>query len=90
MSGLLLLVAGVLIAIPGPVSDVLGVLLLLPPTRLLVAGPLQRYAMRRLERAGGVRVDFGGGPLGDDPFGGVGHDDDAPPPPPSRGRIIDI
>ncbi len=96
MSGLLLLVAGVLIAIPGPVSDLLGVLLLLPPTRLLVAGPLQRYAMRRLERAGGVRVDFGGGPLGGDPFGtGPGHDDfdaddDAPPPPPSRGRIIDI
>ena len=91
MSGLLLLLAGRLVAIPGAGSDVLGGLLLLPPARRLVAGPPQRYAMRRLERAGGVRVDFGGGPLG-----GMGDDDDsdadadAPPPPPSRGRIIDI
>lgn len=40
VDGLLVLVAGILMLAPGFVSDVMAFLLLLPPTRALVRGPL--------------------------------------------------
>jgi UPF0716 protein FxsA len=45
--GGLILLAGALMIAPGFVSDILAILLLLPPTRALVRGPLLRYVSRR-------------------------------------------
>lgn len=45
--GVLIATAGALIVVPGFVSDVLALLLLLPPTRALVRGRMFRSASRR-------------------------------------------
>jgi UPF0716 protein FxsA len=47
LDGILITAAGVLIILPGFVSDVLGLLLLLPPTRALVRRRMLRSAARR-------------------------------------------
>jgi UPF0716 protein FxsA len=77
LGGVLVLVGGVLLVWPGVITDVVGLLLLLPPTRRLVAAVVRR----RLERGmaeGTVRVTtfrtgpFPGGPsVRDEPFGSV-------------------
>src|SRR5918997_5805376 len=46
IDGMLIAAAGVLIVLPGFVSDVLGLLLLLPPARALVRRRMLRSAMR--------------------------------------------
>jgi UPF0716 protein FxsA len=43
VDGLLILAAGILLILPGFVSDLVAVLLLLPPTRMLVRWMLQRH-----------------------------------------------
>ncbi|GAA2806934.1 FxsA family protein [Saccharopolyspora taberi] len=45
--GVLIAAGGILIVLPGFVSDVLGLLCLFPPTRALLRGRLQRAAERR-------------------------------------------
>ena len=45
--GGLILLAGALMIAPGFVSDLLAILLLLPPIRALVRGPLLRYVARQ-------------------------------------------
>lgn len=45
IDGMLIATAGVLIVLPGFVSDVLGLLLLLPPTRALVRRRMLRWAV---------------------------------------------
>jgi UPF0716 protein FxsA len=47
VDGVLIAAAGVLIVLPGFVSDVLGLLLLLPPTRMLVRRRMLRSAAKR-------------------------------------------
>jgi UPF0716 protein FxsA len=47
LDGMLITAAGVLIILPGFVSDLLGLLLLLPPTRSLVRRRILRSASRR-------------------------------------------
>ncbi|MGH3780160.1 MAG: FxsA family protein [Pseudonocardiaceae bacterium] len=47
LDGMLITAAGVLVVVPGFVSDVLGLLLLLPPTRALVRRRILRSASRR-------------------------------------------
>ena len=54
--GALVLLAGALLLTPGFLSDVLGVLLLLPPTRAMARRLAPRLAERRLRRRGGRRV----------------------------------
>jgi UPF0716 protein FxsA len=54
--GALILLAGALLLTPGFLSDVLGILLLLPPTRAIARRQLPRLAERRLRRRGGRRV----------------------------------
>ena len=60
--GALVLLAGALLVTPGFVSDVFGLLLLLPPIRVLARGPLTAYAMHRMlgrpgrRRAGRGRI----------------------------------
>jgi UPF0716 protein FxsA len=49
VDGLLVLVGGAFLITPGVLTDVTGVLLLLPPTRRLVAAQLKRYIDRRLK-----------------------------------------
>ncbi|HKR48873.1 MAG TPA: FxsA family protein [Pseudonocardiaceae bacterium] len=51
IDGMLIATAGVFIVLPGFVSDVLGLLLLLPPTRALVR--------RRMMRSAGLRTTAG-------------------------------
>ena len=48
LDGVLVLLGGVLLIVPGFISDVLGVLALLPPTRALMRGQLARHVQSRL------------------------------------------
>jgi UPF0716 protein FxsA len=51
VDGLLILIAGVLLILPGFVSDFIGLLLLAPPTRAVVRGRIQkRYSVRIASR----------------------------------------
>jgi UPF0716 protein FxsA len=83
VDGALVLLAGALMISPGFLSDIVAVLLLLPPTRALVRGTV----LRRIRAGGGlVRVVAGRrGPVGHPP-GAVwdveGWED--PPAPPDR------
>ena len=54
--GAMILLAGALLLTPGFLSDVIGVLLLLPPTRAIARRQLPRLAERRLRRRVGRRV----------------------------------
>jgi UPF0716 protein FxsA len=47
LDGALVLIGGVLLIVPGFISDVLGVLALLPPTRALMRRPLARNLQSR-------------------------------------------
>ena len=78
LDGVLILIGGLLVLLPGFVSDVLGLLCLLPPTRRLLGRALVGWALTR-GRATVVRVRATRGPAG------------APPPsPPSRpDRVIE-
>jgi UPF0716 protein FxsA len=66
VNGLLILTAGVLLALPGFLSDVLGIALLLPPVRAAVRSLLLARFERRMHAtlAGPVAVAFGGRPSG--------------------------
>lgn len=92
--GMLVALGGVLIFLPGFVTDVLGLLAMVPPTRTM----LRRAWLRRLERSAGSmrhgrRVVVVDGQVVEDTTDGAGHDsmrdrrrddgDDGPP------RIID-
>lgn len=93
IDGLIILVAGTLLLTPGFLTDLVGILGLLPPTRALA----RRALRRRFERAvqdGSVRV-VGASPFVGPPFGptfGRGPavedaevvDDGVPPPGPPR------
>ncbi|MBZ2171281.1 FxsA family protein [Nitratidesulfovibrio sp. SRB-5] len=81
LDGLFLLLAGLLMVFPGFVSDVFGILLLLPPVRRLAAHLLRRHMNATIQaegRAGGSSVHvrtwyFGpGGARHTETFGGGG------------------
>jgi len=62
LGSVLVLVGGLLLIIPGLISDVLGLLCLLPPTRRALARGLQRYLEQRVQLGQVVQmrgVDFG-------------------------------
>jgi UPF0716 protein FxsA len=77
----MILLAGALLLTPGFLSDVAGILLLLPPTRALARRLAPRLAARRLRRggrrvvivdgtsrpAGATRVTWGKAEVGDRP-----------------------
>ena len=65
--GVMVAVGGTLLLTPGFITDVFGLLLLLPPTRALVRAGLFRYLRRRAVVVGG-------------PAGGYGARHDRPPP----------
>ncbi len=77
----LILVAAVMMLLPGFVTDGMGILLLLPPTRKLVAAVIARRFANRAQSFVVGSFD----PMG---MGGVyGDDDDRDPPPPG---VIDV
>jgi UPF0716 protein FxsA len=74
VSGLLVLVGSVLLVAPGVLTDVVGLLLLFPPTRKVVAG-LVRRKLERGMASGAVRfTSFQSGPFMGGPFGGPPQD----------------
>ena len=85
--GAMIMLAGALLLTPGFLSDVVGVLLLLPPTRALARRLAPRLAERRLRRRGGRRVVVDGTarPAGSTrATWGPAEVGDRPPPPPGR------
>lgn len=80
LDGFIILVAGVLLLTPGFLTDIVGILGLLPPTRALFRGALSSRLQSSMER-GTIRVSGFGpmNPMGPGaPMGGFG----APPPAP--------
>lgn len=64
LSGVLVLAGGVLLIIPGVITDVVGLLFLLPPVRRLISARM-RHSLERKVRDGSVHVTtFGGGAFG--------------------------
>jgi UPF0716 protein FxsA len=77
LDGALLLVAGALMLTPGLVTDLLGLVLVLPPTRYPIRILVKRYAVKPYidGKTGGFasgNVYLGGFPGGDGEAGGVG------------------
>ena len=93
VDGLLVVVAGFLLLLPGFVSDVLAILLVIPPIRKLVRARILAAAERRIASgAGRSRVSFGFGSAGTG-FGGFGGFGDAgrvPGGPIADADIIDL
>src|SRR3954451_5682469 len=72
LDGVLVIFGGALLLTPGFVTDILGIVLLLPPTRALVRGVVGRRVLPRVVVSGlggGGLGGFGGGPGG----GGAGR-----------------
>ena len=89
--GAMILLAGALLLTPGFLTDVAGVLLLLPPTRALVRRLAPRLAERRLRRGGRrvVIVDGTARPAGSTRVTwGQPEVGDRPAPPPDRDPIL--
>jgi UPF0716 protein FxsA len=89
VSGLLILLGGILLIAPGILTDLTGMALMIPPVRRAVARRLEQRLQAKLVQGvatGNVRViSFGGASpfAGADPFGGA-------PPTGSTGSIIDV
>lgn len=84
VDGLLILVGGVLMLTPGFLTDAVGLLLLVPPTRLALRALLVRRYSKRLRVAGWTP---GPGGFGWGGFGGFG---DGPGAGPGRGDVRDV
>ncbi len=91
LSGVLILIGGVLLITPGVITDFVGLLLLFPPSRRLLMTLAQRQLEARIQ-AGTVQVQSHG--FGS-PMGHMGHDVRSvgqaprPPSPTPRGDVID-
>jgi UPF0716 protein FxsA len=86
--GAMILLAGALLLTPGFLTDVVGILLLLPPTRAMARRLAPRLAARRLRRGTGRRVVIVDGTArpADSTRVTWGHPEvaDRPAPPPER------
>lgn len=88
LQGVLVFLAGVLFLIPGFVSDVAALFLVLPGTRHLIAGWMRRKMAAKMS-AGGFRV-FSAGPFGSGAFGGFGTGPFRPSGPQPRDVDLDL
>jgi UPF0716 protein FxsA len=70
--GALIIVGGTLLLTPGFLTDIVGLVLLIPPTRALVRAGLRRFAIGRFTVVG-IPGSF---PDGANPFGGSGQGPD--------------
>jgi UPF0716 protein FxsA len=66
--GVLIVIGGTLLLTPGFITDIFGLLLLLPPTRAIARRVLKRFTIGRFTVVG----MGGGGPFGGSPPGGGG------------------
>jgi UPF0716 protein FxsA len=66
--GVMVAVGGTLLLTPGFITDVAGLLLLVPPTRALIRAGLFRYLRRRVVVVGGPGGTYGGAPAPERPF----------------------
>lgn len=66
----LIVIGGVLLILPGLLSDVLGLLLLLPFSRALVRSALSAWAARRVRRSGGEGIVIEGEVVAQEPSSG--------------------
>lgn len=73
LDGTLVLVGGALMLVPGFISDVLGLLCLLPPTRILARRALLAAAARHTATVGLIRVRSRRGPAHPDARPGYGE-----------------
>ena len=69
--GAMIIFGGALLLAPGFITDVIGFLLLLPPTRSMLRGAVGRLASRRI--AFGWRIVTPGNPAGSRSGRGAGH-----------------
>ena len=60
LSGVLVLIGGVLLVTPGVVTDALGLALLFPPTRKVFAEQVRRWTARQIRKGNIHLVDWGG------------------------------
>lgn len=72
VDGTLVLLGGALLMVPGFISDALGLILLVPPTRSLVRAGLARNLQHRLVARAGRFAGGRGGPGGPGGHGGPG------------------
>lgn len=87
VDGVIILVAGALLITPGVLTDVLGFLGLLPPTRALIRKALMRRLQSKVEE-GSIQMQvglFGGSAFGNDNRGAPGSSGHSPPPDSSDG-----
>ena len=80
VDGALVLLAGALMITPGFLSDMLAILLLLPPTRAVV----RRVVLRRIRARGGFFDLVTSTPMGSDPTGDAVWDVESWEDPPER------
>jgi UPF0716 protein FxsA len=75
LDGVMVLAAGALLIVPGFITDVVGLALLVPPVRSLLRGTLLRRLQRRLDQAVtvGSSAGFGFVRMGDFDGSGVGE-----------------
>jgi UPF0716 family protein affecting phage T7 exclusion len=90
----LVMAGGVLLMVPGFITDVLGLMFVLPFTRPLVRRALSAFAARRMraaEERAATMFPPGPGGTGFDPFGrGPGPERvETPPGPVVRGEVVD-
>jgi UPF0716 protein FxsA len=78
VDGLLIVVGGTLLLAPGFITDIFGLILLVPPTRAIVRGLLRRFTIGRFVVVGMAGSgQFGSGRKGDDPGPSRDYDFDA-------------
>lgn len=82
--GVLIVIGGTLLLTPGFLSDVFGLLLLIPPTRALARRLLRRFVVGRF-----AVVNVSGFGRGGGPFAGGGPNGPGGPPPASRPYDVD-
>jgi UPF0716 protein FxsA len=90
VDGVLVIFGGAFLITPGFITDILGFLLLIPPTRSLFRRSLQRRLERRAVPVGGADRARTGRPPRDYDVEGTATEHDPPPspelPPPARTR----
>lgn len=95
LDGVVLIVSGVLLLIPGFITDILAFVILLPVVRPFIARKVQAAVLKRFMKGGaGFQVfqgGFGGfGGFGSDPFGGMQRPQEMDQRTRLDNRVIDV
>jgi UPF0716 protein FxsA len=86
MDGVLIIVGGAFLLAPGFITDVIGLVLLIPPSRALVRRVLARAIISRRFRFARTTTWSSGGPRGPEPPGPTAY----PSPPPEKPRSPEL